>query len=190
MRHDVATIVSVARQKRSSSTPEGLGHVASRHGWSYLFHAASSSPEAVARLALGGGEAFGSELSRGVFVDAKGPDLRGDPLGVVRREGAYQAVLPRPQGRHRDGHPGEGTGGDLPGVPQTVDHLDRRAGDGALRRPSPAHAIGPRRTLRGLRVPGLRRGWQPSRTAPHRIQRGAGPRRPKAPTAAIEGANG
>ena len=35
---------------------------------------------------------------------------------------------------------------------KTVDHLDRRAGDGALRRPSPTHAIGPRRTVRGLRI--------------------------------------
>src|SRR3954471_14770940 len=99
MRHDVATIVSVARQKRSGSTPEGLGHVASRHGWSYLLHAASSSPEAVARQALGLGEAFRFNLSAGLVVDAQGPDLRGDPLGVVRREVAHQALLPRPQGR-------------------------------------------------------------------------------------------
>src|SRR4029079_4983513 len=80
--------------------PEELGHVASRHGWSYLFHASSSSPEAVAQLAFGIGEAFRSDLSRGLFLDAKEPDLRGDPLGVVRREVAHPAILPRPQGRH------------------------------------------------------------------------------------------
>src|SRR3954454_14842900 len=99
MQHDVATIVSVARQKRSGSTPEGLGHVASRHEWSYLCPAASSRPQAVARLALGVGKALRSDLSRSLFVDAKGPDLHGDPLGVVRREVAHQAILPPPQGR-------------------------------------------------------------------------------------------
>src|SRR3954466_12318969 len=97
--------------------PEGRGHVASMYGWSYLSHASSSSPQAVARLAPGVGEALGPDLSRGVFVDPEGPDRHGDPLGVVRREVAHQAVLPRPQGRHRDARPGDGPGGDLPGVP-------------------------------------------------------------------------
>ena len=102
---------------------------------SYRFAASSSSPQAGARLALGVGEALGSDVSRGLFVDTQGPDLRGDPLGVVRREVAHRAILPRPQGRHGDGHPRADTGGDLPGVPQDVDDLDRRAGDGAWSTP-------------------------------------------------------
>ena len=107
------------------------------------------------------------------------PDLHGDPLGVVRREVAHPAIRPRPQGRHGDGHPGAGTGDELPGVPQNGEDLDRRADDGAHRRLSPTHAIGPLRTVRRLWVSRLRRRRQPSRTAPHRIQRGGGFRPPK-----------
>ena len=179
MRQDVVATISVARQKYQPQLPDGVGHVASRHGRSYRFGGSSSSPQAGTRLAFGVGEAFGSGFSRGLFVDTKGPDLHGDPLGVVRREVAHPAILPRPQGRHGDGRPDADTGGDLSGVSQDVDDLDRRAVDDAHRRVSPTHAIGPLRTVRGLRISGLRRRRQPSRIAPHRIQRGSGFRPPK-----------
>ena len=73
------------------------------------------------------GAALGRGVSRGLHVDTQGPDLRGDPLGLVRREDAHRAVRPGPQDRRGHGDPSPAAGDDLPGLPQDVEGLDRRA---------------------------------------------------------------
>jgi hypothetical protein len=83
MRQDVVANISVARQKSQPQPPEGVGHAASRHTRSYLFHAPPSSPQGRARLALGGRQALRTDFSRRLFVDTKGPGLCRDPLGLV-----------------------------------------------------------------------------------------------------------
>src|SRR5450759_1513301 len=173
MRQDVVAIVSVGRQKPSAQPPDGVGHVASRQGRSYRVHAASSSPEAGTRLALAPGAAFRRGVLRGLHVDSQGPDLRGDPLGLVRREDAYGAVLPRPQGRDGDGHPDPVASDELPGFSQDVEGLDGHPERSAARGVPGAHAYGPRGSVPSVWLHRLRGRRQPPRVAPDRVQRAA-----------------
>ncbi len=106
-------------------------------------------------------------------MDIQGPDLHGDPLGVVRREDPHGPLLPRPKGRRGNGDPRADTRDVVPGLPQNVEDLDSRAHQRPGGRLSPTHADRPCRPVQSLWISGLRRGRQPSRIAPHRVQRRA-----------------
>ncbi|MGA8346821.1 MAG: transposase [Isosphaeraceae bacterium] len=60
-------------------------------------------------------------------MDIQGPDLHGDPLGVVRREDPHGPLLPRPKGRRGNRDPRADTRDVVPGLPQNVEDLDSRA---------------------------------------------------------------
>ena len=153
--------------------PEGVGHVASRHGWSYRFRASSSSPEAALDWLLAPARlselAFREECSwtpKGLIFVAILWAWSDEKSLTQRFFHARKVVMAM---------------GILARIPATTYQAFLKMlttwtvvlATDALRRLSPTHAIGPRRTVRGLRIPGLRRRRQPSRIAPHRIQRGA-----------------
>ena len=118
--------------------------------------------------------ALGSGVSRGLLMDTQGPDLHGDPLGVVRREDASRTASSSPA---RSSMAME----ILARIPATSYQAFLKMlrtwtvalATALVGRLPPTHADRPCRPVQGLWISGLRRRRQPSRIAPHRVQRRA-----------------